>query len=142
MKRSLKIVLWIIALVLVSVVIFWFSVRVPNKDEPDRLSTIPKTAVWKGGVDEGFWFDVVNVDTVKKAYRIKVYNDYKGELVMDADFVKQDSCNAEYPLNKSVLEYVSYFEFDKIVMTKDCNLKMIKPAYGGSFWELDKEQTK
>lgn len=129
----MKIGLLIVSLALTGIILFWFSVRVPNKDELERLSNIPEAAVWKGGIDEGFWFDVVDVNAEKKTYHIKIYNDYKGELVMDADFAKQDSCNTEYPLNKSILEYVSYFEFDKIVMVKDCNLKIIKPAYGGSF---------
>ena len=139
MKRGIKIGLLASSLVLVmGILVFWYSVRVPNKNEPDRLSNIPKTAVWKGGIDEGFWLDVIGVNAKKKTYRIRIYNDYKGELVMDADFVKQDNCDAEYPLNKTVLEFVSYFEFDKIVLANGCNLRMIKPAYGGSFEEIDK----
>src|SRR6218665_245133 len=129
MKRGIKIGLLASSLVLVmGILVFWYSVRVPNKNEADRLSNIPKTAVWKGGIDEGFWLDVIGVNAKKKTYRIRIYNDYKGELVMDADF----------PLTKTVLEFVSYFEFDKIVLANGCNLRMIKPAYGGSFEEIDK----
>ena len=106
---------------------------------PTRFYNIPKSAVWIGGVDGGFWFNVVDIDSIKKTYRFKIYNDYNGELVMDADFVKDSICNNEYPLSKEVLKEIMLFEFDKIEMLNNCKLNMIKPAYGGSFWEIDKE---
>jgi hypothetical protein len=135
MKRSIKIILSLILIIVVGILIFWFSIRVPNKVEPDKLNNIPKNAIWKGSVDEGFWFELVKVDTIKKIYRIRIYNDYKGELIADADFIKQTDCKVDYPLNNNVINEILYFEFDKIEMNKDCNLKMLKPIYDGSLKE-------
>ncbi len=135
MKRNMKIILLIISIIVIGILVFWFSIRVPNQDEPQRLNNIPQNAIWKGGVDEGFWFELVKIDTVKKTYRIKIYNDYKGELVADADFIKQTNCKDDYPLNNDLINDIIYFEFDKIEMKNDCNLKMLKPIYDGSLKE-------
>jgi hypothetical protein len=135
MKRNMKIILLITSIIIIGILVFWFNIRVPNKDEPQRLNNIPKSAIWKGSVDEGFWFELVKIDTVKKIYRIRIYNDYKGGLVADADFIKQTNCKVDYPLNNDIINEIIYFEFDKIEMKKDCNLKMLKPIYDGSLKE-------
>jgi len=107
--------------------------------KPKRINNIPNSASWIGGIDEGFWFDIIEIDVKEETYRFKIYNDYEGVLVMDSKFIKDSTCNNEYPLNKSILKKISHFEFDKIQMIGNCKLLMIKPAYGGVFWELDKE---
>lgn len=109
-----------------------------NNTNPTRFNNIPESSVWIGGADGGFWFSVVDIDSIKMIYRFRIYNDYNGELVMDADFVKDSICNNKFPLNKSILKEIRFFDFDKIEMSNNCKLNMIKPAYGGSFWEIDK----
>ena len=71
MKRNMKIILLIISIIVIGILVFWFSIRVPNQDEPQRLNNIPQNAIWKGGVDEGFWFELVKIDTVKKHTELK-----------------------------------------------------------------------
>lgn len=116
--------------------IWLITANIPN---PKRINNIPKSAVWKGGADGGFWFDVVAIDSIEKTYRIKIYNDYNGGMVIEADFTKDSNCNNEYPLNEGVLKEINLFDFHKIHMLDNCKLNMIKPAYGGSFWEMDKD---
>ena len=102
-----------------------------------RSKNIPKTAIWKGGKDDGFWFDIVQIDRAKKTYRFKIYNEYDGDLVLDANFIKDTNCVINYPLNEQIIDKINYFNFDNIVMIDDCKLLMIKPAFGGTFWEID-----
>lgn len=138
MKRNLKIVLLGLTLLAIIVIVIWFKIRVPNESTPNKLSNIPKEAIWKGAEDEGFWFEIISINSTQRTYRIKIYNDYNGELVVDADFKKQDSCKSELPLSKEIIKQIAYFEFDKIEMKNDCSLKIKKPVYGGTFLEQNK----
>lgn len=138
MKRNLKIVLLGIILLFALVIAIWYKIRIPDESRPNKLLNIPKNAIWKGAEDEGFWFEIISINSTQKTYRIKIYNDYNGELVVDADFIKQDSCKSELPLNKEIIKQIAYFEFNKIEMKNDCSLKIIKPVYGGTFLEQNK----
>lgn len=135
-----KKIFWIIALIILVAISFYFWLMTSNNPKPpERLAVIPETATWIGGVDEGFWYDIVSIDKERKTYRFKIYDDYQGDLVIDADFKKETSCNENYSLNKDVLQKVNYFNFNKIGMIGNCNLDMVEPAYGGKFAEIDKE---
>lgn len=57
-----------------------------NDWTPERLSNIPQTAIWSGGPDGGFWFDFLIFEPENNHYRIKIYDDYSGELDFDATF--------------------------------------------------------
>jgi len=92
---------------------------------PERLSNIPKEAVWKGGEDGGFWFLNVSQAKDKNIIRLKVFNDYDGELILDADFKIPENC--EVPTN-SIVDNINYFDFEKIVLVNDCKL-LIKHPY-------------
>ena len=100
-----------------------------GSSDPERPRNVPETATWKGGVDGGFWFDVVTVNGEKKMYRFKIYNDYNGELVMDADFKKNNDCSVEYPMDKSIVEKIELFDFQNIIMSDNCFLQPIGPLY-------------
>ena len=139
MEYKKKFIFWIIAIFIILVVSFYFWLMTSNNPKPpERLASIPETATWIGSVDEGFWYDIVSVNEAKKTYRFRVYNDYKGDLVMDANFKKDSLCDKEYPLNKGVLQKINFFNFDKIGMIDNCALKIVEPAYGGTFVETDK----
>jgi len=139
MGNKKKLIFWLIAIIILPAVCFYFWLMTSNNPkQPERLSNIPKTATWIGGVDEGFWYEIVDIDKDKKSYRFRIYNDYEGDLVMDADFKKDSLCDIEYALNKSILQKINYFSFDKIGMIDNCDLNMIEPAYGGTFAEMDK----
>lgn len=145
MNKKMKIALGLVALVLVSVVIFWYCISVPNKNNPDRLPNIPKEAIWKGATDEGFWIDIVDLDATNRTVRVKIYTDYNGELALDANFKEQSKCEITPFTKKNILNNIIAFSSksgienrDEIWLKNHCSLKMIRPAYGGIFGEQDK----
>ena len=135
MRKTAIIMVSILTIILIVGLSFWIYIRVPNRDFPVRLNNIPQETIWRGGIDEGFWFQLVGIDTIEETYRIRIYNDYNGELVIDADFENNHHCDTKYPLNKDIFQYISYFEMDKIEMKDDCKLIIVKPTYGGTYWE-------
>ena len=130
MKRNKKIVLLVTVLVVLSILIFWLYIRIPNKIEPERLTSIPKSAVWNGGVDGGFWFDFVSEQIDSNKVRLRIYNDYNGTLILDADFTSE---NCKVPKGKTVLDSINYFEFKKVILLNGCELTAVNPTYAGSF---------
>ena len=140
MKKRKKLIIVSIAIILIFTVGFYIWLMTNNNPKsPKRFANVPQSATWIGGVDEGFWYDIISIDKEKKTYRFRIYNDYEGDLVMDADFKKDSSCNKNYALNKSIIQKINFFNFDKISMIDNCDLNMIEPAYGGTFAEIDKE---
>ncbi len=117
---------------------------------PDKPKNVPIEAVWSGGCDGGDWIELVEIK--KNAYRFRIYQDWNGELKMDADFFFNDekanltftdwqtkiccySQSIDSTVTLSVLE-------DLKNPKKRYNLKSIYPAYGGSDWEIIKEKYK
>lgn len=100
---------------------------------PKKFVNIPKEATWIGGVDEGFWYQIVSIDKNKKIYRFRIYNDYTGDMVVDANFIKNSLCDKNLPLDSNILKEINFFNFDKIGLIDNCELVLIKPAYGGIF---------
>jgi hypothetical protein len=136
--KAIFIIIASVLTIAVALAIGWFMIRVPDDHQAERPHNVPLTAFWKGSVEEGFWFIVNGVDTVERSYHFKIFNDYDGELVMDADFQIDDSCRLHMPSKERIADEIVYFEFDKIVLDS-CILKIQYPAFGGSFWELEKK---
>lgn len=138
MANKKRLAFWVITVFITLAIGFYFWLMTSNNPKPpERLANIPKTATWIGGVDEGFWYDIVSVNEEKKTYRFKIYNDYEGDLVMDANFKKDSLCKKEYPLDKNILQKINFFNFDKIGMIDSCELRLLEPAYGGTFIDKD-----
>ncbi|MDG1315083.1 MAG: hypothetical protein P8P29_06125 [Flavobacteriaceae bacterium] len=135
------IIFWSITILSIIIAIgFYLWLMTSNNIKPPTiLPNIPKSATWIGGADEGFWFDIVEINKEEKVYRFKIYNDYKGDLVLDADFKKDSACNKEYYLDKRILEKIIFFNFDKIGLTDNCELNMIQPGYNGTFLKADND---
>ncbi len=139
MKKKYNTAFGLIGIVLLLGIGFYIWIIIGRSNpNPTRFNNIPESSVWIGGTDGGYWFNIIDIDSINKIYRFRIYNDYNGELVLDANFVKDSVCNNKLPLNKSVLKEIKFFDFDKIVLLNNCMLIMIKPAYGGVFWEIDK----
>ena len=60
----------------------------------ERPVNVPVSAVWQGGCDGGNWMELVDIkdDTI----RLRIYRDWNGELILDADFVSEN-CNDLLP---------------------------------------------
>jgi len=119
-NKSVKIILIvlasIIALVFISVKVIDFGFKQPCPP-PDKPKGIPTEAIWNGGCDGGYWINLVGIKDDK--YRIKIYLDYKAEVLMDADFVSDGKCLL--PLDSSVLKLISVVDIDKITLKTDKN---------------------
>ena len=105
-------------------------------NEPDRLKNVPSEAIWGGHLDGGFWFELIQkYDSTK--YRFRIYNDYKGDLVLDADFIKSDIAKKlDVSDKKDIKKIVFMYKYLKM---NDIELKPVYPAYGGSHWETAKK---
>ena len=93
---------------------------------PQKPNKVPETAKWIGGFDGGAWFEIVNIDTNKMIYRFRIYDDRKGDLIEDADFIT-DKCNVRYALSDSIINNINYYDCNHTIVMKDhCNLQKIK----------------
>jgi hypothetical protein len=86
MKKVLIIIAIVIA-VLVGLFVKFVSFNAPCPP-PEKTKDVPAEAVWKGGCDGGNWVELVALkeDTV----RFRIYRDWNGELILDADFKYQE----------------------------------------------------
>jgi hypothetical protein len=117
---------------------------------PDKPKNVPTLAVWSGGCDGGDWIELVDIKEDK--YRFRIYQDWNGELKMDAYFEFKDN-KTELTLanwgnkiccySQSVDSRVTLSVIDEIKNeNKHCYLISIYPAFGGSDWDIIKEKFK
>jgi hypothetical protein len=100
-----------------------------------KLKNIPSNAIYGGHLDGGFWFEFVkNYDNLK--YRFRIYNDYNGKLVLDADFLVNKNKKLLVNSEKDIDNILFMFKYLKI---NEIDLKPVYPAYGGAYWETVKK---
>lgn len=106
---------------------------------PNKPKNVPISAIWSGAQDGGYWYELVDIkDSI---YRFKVYSDYDGELLLDADY------KLKYPtITKNNWHKIHPYYSGDSVTTIDSNksiyFELIYPAYGGSDWNIIKEKYK
>lgn len=66
--------------------VFYFSDPAPSLP-PVRPSAVPKSAIWAGGVDGGFWLDCATIRTQTPRLACSVYYDWTGELEAQGEYV-------------------------------------------------------
>ena len=64
-------------------------------DPPEKPKTVPTNAIWYGDCDGGYWVELVKMQ--KDTVRFRIYNDWNGELLWDADFVYKECNNFRLP---------------------------------------------
>lgn len=106
---------------------------------PNRPTDVPISAIWSGGQDGGYWYELVNIkDSI---YRFRVYSDYDGELCLDADY------KLKYPTitENNWHEMHPYYSGDSVI-TIDTNktlyFELLYPAHGGCDWDIIKDEFK
>lgn len=135
MIRKVLLSVGIISLLIV-LVAWWIIKSSPDNNCLDsdhvRMEGVPSTAFWKGSCQEGHWFNIQNFNSAYNSYRIAVYNDWNGELVIDADFVLEDSCN-KINSKKDLMSLILGYEPDSKILlkTSPCDLHAKLPAYSG-----------
>ncbi len=124
---------WILGFILLLVVAIIFGEWLFNQPcpPPEKPKNVPIDAVWKGGCDGGNWIELVSIE--KDKIRFRIFRDWNGDLILDANFKHQNCSNFE--LTKSNWsEQVAYFETtielaDRKGNNKRCSLEPIYPAY-------------
>jgi len=102
-------------------------------EKPERLTS---KAVWFGSCDGGNWIELININLKENKYRFKIYRDYDGVLMMDANF-KVVNCEDTDILNENNWKdlIVGYLNENIGIKESDCYLKIVKSYLD----EVDKE---
>lgn len=147
MKRITKILSIFIGLIIIIIVAILLSLHwlihrpcLP----PEKPHIVPESAIWNGGCDGGEWIELIEIN--KDKYRFRIYQDWSGELKIDADFKSKDD---KIKLNLMNWKDVVYcysedslvtLSFVKATESKKqyYQLQAIYPAYGGSSWQIIK----
>jgi hypothetical protein len=80
MKKWLIIILFFVGFGILSYK--WFFNQPCNP--PQKPNNVPISAVWKGGCDGGSWIEFVSIK--ENIVRFRIYRDWNGDLLLDADF--------------------------------------------------------
>lgn len=109
-------------LVLKLCIILVFTSSCQNK-KPKKFNTVPNKAVWKGGIDEGFWIHLTSKQD--NLYRFKIYDDFNGKLALDGYFKITGECKKISRMNtKELLKAIFVFE-DNTILFKDLECKLL-----------------
>ena len=117
-------------IILIVGVILFFNWQRPC-GEWEKPANVPVAAIWKGGCDGGNWVELVDIkaDTI----RFRIYHDWNGDLLLDADFVSE-KCNDLQLTKINWNEYITGFDGTAIHTTilsdnMYCRLVPVYPAY-------------
>jgi hypothetical protein len=130
MKKWILIILAVI--VLLGVLFFkYVSFDAPCLP-PEKPTNVPASAVWKGGCDGGSWIELVSIKEDK--IRFRIYRDWNGKLILDADFENGD-CDSFRLTETNWTEYAGDFINGNIGIHISsnagvkCRLVPVYPAY-------------
>ena len=132
MKKKVLIVLGVLSVLFIVLFLFGKSLFYRPCPTPEKPKNVPKEAVWKGDCDGGSWVELVSINENK--VRFKIYRDWNGELVLDADFESKDCTNYRITKNNWI-ECSGDFINGDIGIHVDCDsnlkcrLEPIYPAY-------------
>lgn len=114
----------ILILLITCLIVFFQKEHKP--EPPPKLSNIPRGAVWRGGVDGGFWFYFVGQETDTTS-RLRIYDEHQGYLIIDANFKSKTDCSV--PEGKTILDSINHFDFTNIILLNKCSLIPVKPVF-------------
>jgi hypothetical protein len=131
--KYLKIALAVFAGIMASLfAVVYIALTFFTSDEvtpPEKLSSIPCDAVWRGAADEGFWIKLVEVKADSNKVRAQMFNDRNGLLAFDADF--HPATGHSFPKNGLTADSVMYFDHIKLVLNDKSEWRADYPTYGG-----------
>ncbi len=123
MNSKIKYILLLLVFIIVVITVFKIEFNSFN-DYPTRPDKVSKTAIWAGGTDGGYWFDFVDYDKISKEYLIVIFEENKGEVVLDGKFIQKGNCN-NLPIDNKILKKINYFANNEIVLD-NCILVKVK----------------
>lgn len=89
---------------------------------PKRPNSVPKTAIWSGGNDGGYWFEYKNYNKETNEFNIVIYNDISGKILIKSNFVLKNDCKSIFPHNDKLLKEINYYANGEIVLINGCVL--------------------
>lgn len=121
----------LVALILIGAVYLNWSFNKPC-DPPVKSGNVPVSAVWKGGCDGGNWVEFV--ETRGDTIRLRLYTDWSGELIVDADYVS-GNCESIHLSNDNWSDIISFFDgsivYSTVIKSKGhyCTFEPVYPVY-------------
>lgn len=120
MKIMRRLLPLFICLAIFAVVLTWFIVSIETTPcvatPPQHFDPIASSAKWIGGCDGGFWFDVLDIDTINSKYTISIHNDYNGNLIAIDQYVKSNDCSRNYTTKEQLYSDIIDFDFESILL--------------------------
>ncbi len=115
----------------------------PTTNVPNHPAGVPLSAVWFGGPDGGTFFDLVEIKN-DSIYRFKIYGDYTGDLMMDADFKLKPIEITKKNWHREIWPfYIPGDDNSPTLIRSESTTMMLEaiyPAHGGEDWEIMKEK--
>lgn len=87
---------------------------------PKKPVIVPNTAFWKGGIDGGCWFDVLDLNADQRTFNIAIYDDYDGTLQVQKTFKLH--CSTKVDLLR-IADYINFYSSPKIYLTEQDHAK-------------------
>lgn len=83
---------------------------------PDKVNGIPQSAIWHGGCDGGYWFEMVERESLNK-FHFKIYNDVTGNLLWDKYYQPIAVCEEQVLKADYIHNIIAYQNDNKIYLT-------------------------
>jgi hypothetical protein len=112
MKKNLIVILVIF---IAAFVIFYFLMSNRKITPLERQSNIPTQARWVGGADGGTWFEIIKA-LPDSSFRIKLYNDYSGEIIVDTIFVLSNECSSSKIDSTTLIKKIRSYDGENILL--------------------------
>lgn len=88
--------------------------KIVENSIPDKPVDVPESAFWKGGLDGGYWFDLLNLNVNQRQAEIAIYDDYYGKLVIQKKF--NLFCATKFDFSQ-LADYIDFFNGIQIGLT-------------------------
>lgn len=93
-------------------------------DIPKRIGEVPNTAEWIGGCDGGNWFNITEIKPNSNKYKVGIYYDYNGKLIVEKYFYIESTCVKKYLSKEDLFSVILYYDFFEI-HTKNVNCHLM-----------------
>lgn len=103
------------ALIIGLLIFFSFHCGMESATAPERPRNVSINAQWFGGVDGGKWYWITKVIS-DRSFKIRIYHDFTGEVVMDTVFILNPECSTKTIDSNTLLKNISDFDGEKIYL--------------------------
>lgn len=124
-----------LSIIIIGIIYTIDYIRVKSFHSPEKLSSIPDGALWKGGVDGGSWYYLLGKQD--SIYKIEIFNEFDGESLNkdlfnnEKDFVICRECKGQIDSVSNIFQHIYYYNEGKIYLdltdknNKHCYLELL-----------------